>query len=55
MEFMLMVNIPCRNGKTVFKVKLPIFQHKSSTMPQNIFRKCEACLEAAIQHFESLV
>jgi len=33
---------------------MPVFQNKSSSVLRSIFRRCEDCLEPAVQQFKSL-
>jgi len=48
-------HIHCKNWKTVFNRKLPFLQDELFYVLRNIFRRCEAYLEAGGQHFNSSV
>ena len=47
------IHICCKNWKTVFNRKLPVLQDELLCVLRNIFRRCEAYLEAGGQHFDS--
>jgi len=49
------IHIHCKNWKTVFNRKLPLLQDELFCVLRNIFRRCEAYLEAGGQHFSSSV
>jgi hypothetical protein len=49
------IHIHCKKWKTVFSRKLPLLQDELFCMWRNIFRRCEAYLEAGGQHFNSSV
>jgi hypothetical protein len=52
-EFMWTVHIICKKWKTIFQEKFSVFHDEFHYMLRNIFRRCEACLDAGIQHFET--
>lgn len=49
------VHTLCKNRKTVFKRKYPLFKDKSSAVSRNICIRCKACLESRDQHFETVI
>lgn len=52
-EFMWTVHIICKKWKTIFQEKFSVFHDEVCDMLRNIFRRCAACLDAGIQHFET--
>ena len=49
------IHIHCKNWRSVFNRKLPLLQDELFCVLRNIFRRCEAYLEAGGQHFSSSV